>query len=170
VSLATGRGAAWLARLTGGQEVPSSNLGAPIGETPATAGVSGSHPSAYCGAQTASWKDSGKEATVFTVRGLTKDGGREAEISWYEPGLARRDAAGNREGLVGDEEIVWAVILAAAEQRTVRATPTGPFFEADLADPRWVLLAISDHFRPGEYAIEGDLPTIDASVPEGAIP
>jgi hypothetical protein len=71
---------------------------------------------------------------------------------------------------VGDEEIVWAVILAAAEQRTVRATPTGPFFGADLADPRWALVAISDHFQPGGYAVEGDLPRFETSVPEGAIP
>jgi hypothetical protein len=105
----------------------------------------------------------------FTVRGITDDG-REASVSWYEPGFARRDAPRNRDGLVGDEAIVWAVILAAAEGRSVGATPTGPFFEADLAEPRWVMLAISDHFRPGGYAIEGDAPVIDASVPDGAIP
>ena len=32
--LAAGRGAAWLARLSGGQEVPSSNLGAPMRKPP----------------------------------------------------------------------------------------------------------------------------------------
>jgi hypothetical protein len=36
----TGRGAAWLARLSGGQEVPGSNPGAPIAERPANAGLS----------------------------------------------------------------------------------------------------------------------------------
>src|SRR3954468_10883441 len=35
----TGRGAAWLARLSGGQEVPSSNLGAPTRERPCNPGL-----------------------------------------------------------------------------------------------------------------------------------
>ncbi|MGH3134394.1 MAG: hypothetical protein ACRDNY_11765 [Gaiellaceae bacterium] len=102
----------------------------------------------------------------FTVRGITDDG-RSASVSWHEPGAARRRAPGNREGLVGDEAIVRAVLLAAIDGGSVRATPTGPYFAADLADPRWAMVAISDHFEPGAYAIEGDPPIIDALVPDG---
>jgi hypothetical protein len=40
VSHAAGRGAAWLARQSGGLEVPSSNLGAPIGRKPRKTGLS----------------------------------------------------------------------------------------------------------------------------------
>ena len=53
--------------------------------------------------------------------------------------------------------------------RSFRATPTGPFFRADLDDAKAVLVQLTSYFADG-YLVEGDPPTIDASVPEGAIP
>jgi hypothetical protein len=68
----------------------------------------------------------------FTVRGLTLDGRAEVEVSWFAPSERWR-ARRNREGLVGDEQIVWAVILAEAERRAFRrrrrdhsSRPTSP--------------------------------------------
>ncbi len=61
------------------------------------------------------------------------------------------------------------MIFAEALGRQVAATPTGSCFEADLADPRWVLVAVADQFQ-NRYVVEGDPPKIDASVPPGAIP
>src|SRR5438105_2237865 len=74
VSERTGRGAAWLARLSGGQEVPSSNLGAPTlqkvpssnlgarSKSPAKRGFSAAHfamASALQPKTNAAWRSSG---------------------------------------------------------------------------------------------------------------
>ena len=103
----------------------------------------------------------------FVVAGRTDDG-REASISWHEDGLARRDAPGRR-GLVGDEELIRRAIVDELDGRTFRATPTGPFFRADLDNPEAALVQLTSYFRP-RYTLAGEPPAIDASVPQGAIP
>ena len=59
-------------------------------------------------------------------------------------------------------------MIDEVDGRTFRATPTGPFFLADLDNPEAALVQLTSYFRP-RYMLDGDAPTIDASVPEGAM-
>ncbi len=106
---------------------------------------------------------------MFTVRGVTDDGREGVSVSWYEPGLARRDAPENRRGLVGDEEIIERAILAEIDGHSVRATPTGPFYRADLDDPVSTILLLTGFFRPW-YRVDGDPPVVKIDpVPPDAV-
>jgi hypothetical protein len=86
-----------------------------------------------------------RRRAAFVIRGTTRDG-RQAEVSCDDPGVARLDAQGHRRGLVGDEEIVEAALLAEALHEQVSATATGPRLgrrsrrsRADADPPRLVL-------------------------------
>lgn len=52
---------------------------------------------------------------------------------------------------------------------TVRGlTEDGPFYLANLDNPEAALVQLTSYFRP-RYRVEGDVPPIDASVPDGAV-
>jgi len=105
---------------------------------------------------------------MFTVRGVTDDG-RDTAVTWYEPGLARRDAPDNRRGLVGDEEIIERAILAEVDGRSVRATRTGPFYRVDLDEPVSTILLLTSYFQ-SFYRVDGDPPVVKIDrVPADAV-
>ena len=105
----------------------------------------------------------------FTMTGKLDDG-REASISWFPIGPERyRARPTNRRGLVGDEDVIRRAIIDEVEGRTFRATRTGPYFLADLDNAEAALVQLISYFADG-YSLDGDPPTIDASVPTGAIP
>lgn len=103
----------------------------------------------------------------FGVHGITDDG-REASISWHEPGLARRGAPTNRRGLVGDEALVRLALLAETERDQVSATPTGPVFAVDLDDPVSTFVLLTSYFRD-RYRVEGSPPVLHFPIPDGAV-
>lgn len=107
----------------------------------------------------------------FTVTGQLDDG-REASVSWHEDGLARRDAPGNRRGLVGDALLIERALLDELDGRTFRTTVTGPFYLANLDDPVSSFVQLVSYFISGQYALGGDVPTMPplSPSPEGAIP
>jgi hypothetical protein len=76
----------------------------------------------------------GRRSVSFRVRGITRDG-RSAWVEWFTP-EERRAVRGERRGLVGDDAIVWPLIVREAERQTVnRVPPTGPGYPLDLDEP-----------------------------------
>jgi hypothetical protein len=104
----------------------------------------------------------------FTVSGQLDDG-REASVSWHEDGLARRDARSDRRGLLGDALLIERALRDELDGRTCRATPTGPFFRADLDDSGAALAQLTSYFRP-RYTLDGEPPEIPVlPEPVGAV-
>ncbi len=96
------------------------------------------------------------------------DEGREAEVSWYEPGLRAISPVVER-GLAGDRELIVRALIDEDLGHHFSATPEGPVFLADRRGSRATLVQLASYFRP-RYRVDGSPPEIDTSVPEGAIP
>lgn len=106
---------------------------------------------------------------MFTVTGRV-DEGREASISWYAPEDRRAlRGIGSDRGLDGDRDLVVRALIDEVERRTFPATPTGPFYVADLDDAEAALTQLGSYLLV-RHTVDGDPPTIDTSVPDGAIP
>jgi hypothetical protein len=114
------------------------------------------------------WKAaSGEEASMFTVRGVTRDG-RNTSIAWYPPSERHR-AQGEQRGLVGDAILIQSAIIAEGRGDVVDATPTGPTLTVNLDDPEATLVLLATMFRP-RCRVDGSPPPLDYPLPEGAIP
>jgi hypothetical protein len=74
---------------------------------------------------------------VFTIRGLIEDGDGEVSVSWFPLGPDRLRARPKN----GD--LVRRAIIDEVEGRTFRAKPTGPFFHADLDNPKAALVQLT---------------------------
>jgi len=104
---------------------------------------------------------------VFTVRGVTNEG-REAEVSWYEPGLRAISPAVER-GLAGDRELMARALTDEALGYRFSRYTRGPTFVANLDEAKAAVVQLSSYFAPG-YRVDGSPPAIDTSVPGGALP
>ena len=103
----------------------------------------------------------------FVIRGITRDG-RSAAVEWFHPNERRR-TKGQHRGLVGDEEVIRAAVLAEARGSHFAATPTGPEIVGDLDDANAALLLLGSLFVTG-FLLDGDPQRASYPVPYGAIP
>lgn len=101
---------------------------------------------------------------MFSISGHRWDG-VSAHVQWWTP-VERRDVAGHRRGLVGDETIV-ARAIADEGVILVPMTETGPFFAADLDVGVVTLALLCSYFIDPQ--IDGLPPRVVYAVPEGAV-
>lgn len=66
----------------------------------------------------------------------------------------------------GDEGLVALLTARLAFDSRIAVTPTGPFIEADVSDPRAVLAALAE--LGGELVVSEGAPVLEAT-PEGAV-
>lgn len=115
---------------------------------------------------------------MFSIEGrpvdtqITEERRERASVTWWEPAarlaLRRRGRILPR-GIAGDGSVLLAAIRDEQLGLTFQATAEGPTFLADLDDPRAAFVQLSSYFEPG-YEVSGQIPEIDAGVPEGANP
>lgn len=86
-------------------------------------------------------------------------------------GEAPRTVSWDAGELDGDAEPIDRAELLVAGGETVWATPTGPHFTAELADPSIAFVTLLSVFDSGlEILVTGELPSIpDSELPPGAI-
>ena len=108
---------------------------------------------------------------MFTITGRIS--GRKTAITWWEPEarpyLARAIVDGR--GLDSeDRDLVFAALTEEAADRVVfGATPTGPFYAADLDQPEAAFVQLTSYFDPG-YKVTGDsIPKIPVELPVGLV-
>src|SRR6266550_6423636 len=136
----TGRGAAWLARLSGGQEVPGSNPGAPTREKPRSGGLL--VPSAAI-LGLLSWTRSGHERVESCPRPLKRVGKQVAvgavnllDARTHEAGeLEQRDAGGDPERGEGVPKRVGRAVLEARGSDGRRPGIRAPLVQVQVPAP-----------------------------------
>jgi hypothetical protein len=64
-------------------------------------------------------------------------------------------SVGGDRGLDGDPDLVVRAILDEVERKTFRATPTGPFIEANLDDAHAAVLQLALYCSPGQSQLRG---------------